>query len=286
MNHLFRIIVVTRPRTLHHPVVNFSDKMKLKQISRPLLRKKGSPLEEIGPYGWFLLVIPVASFGLGVWQVKRKFWKEHLLSQLSQTTQSTPIELPQSFEKLKDLEYYPIHVQGTFLHEKEIYMGPRSLIRKENFSTPKSFFQDTQSQGYLVVTPFKLADRDETILVNRGWVPTKKLKPSSRAEGQVNGVVDLIGLLRLNENRPNFSIKHKEGSNLYFYRDLASMCAATGASPIFLDQTTDYNIQDGPLGDQTRVTLRNEHLSYVITWFSLSAATSYMWIRKYVFKVR
>ncbi|XP_066249996.1 surfeit locus protein 1 [Euwallacea similis] len=286
MNQLFRIIVITRPRVLYNPVVNFSDKAKLKQGSRPLLRGKESTLEQIGLYGWFLLAIPVTSFGLGVWQVKRKFWKENLLSQLCQITGSTPIELPQSLKELKDLEYHPIHVQGTFLHEKEIYMGPRSLIRKEDSSTPKSFFQDTQSQGYLVVTPFKLADRDETILVNRGWVPTKKLKPSSRAGGQIDGVVDVIGLLRLNENRPNFSIKNKEGSNLYFYRDLASMCTATGALPIFLDQTTDFNIQGGPIGGQTRVTLRNEHLSYIITWFSLSAATSYMWMRKYVFKAK
>jgi len=49
-------------------------------------------------------------------------------------------------------------------------------------------------------------------------VPPNRLKPTARAEGQVEGVVDVIGLVRLHENRPNFAIKNKEGSNLYFYR--------------------------------------------------------------------
>lgn len=62
------------------------------------------------------------------------------------------------------------------------------------------------------------------------------------------------------------------------------MCKATGASPIFLDQTQDFNVDGGPIGGQTRVTLRNEHMSYIITWFSLSAATFYMWVRKFVLK--
>lgn len=64
------------------------------------------------------------------------------------------------------------------------------------------------------------------------------------------------------------------------------MCAATGALPIFLDQTSDFNVKGGPIGGQTKVTLRNEHLSYILTWFSLSAATAYMWTKKYVFRPR
>lgn len=59
------------------------------------------------------------------------------------------------------------------------------------------------------------------------------------------------------------------------------MCRITGADPIFLDAKTTVN--GGPIGNQTRVTLRNEHGSYIVTWFGLSVATSYLWYRQ-IFK--
>lgn len=61
------------------------------------------------------------------------------------------------------------------------------------------------------------------------------------------------------------------------------------------------SVPGGPIGGQTNVQLRNEHLSYIVTWyvpepfgaqrshpisfcfrFSLSAFTTLMWLRKYV----
>lgn len=58
------------------------------------------------------------------------------------------------------------------------------------------------------------------------------------------------------------------------------MAQLTGASPIYLDATRDSF--GGPIAGQTRVTLRNEHLSYIITWFSLSAITSFYWIKNFL----
>lgn len=60
------------------------------------------------------------------------------------------------------------------------------------------------------------------------------------------------------------------------------MCRQTGSDPIFLDATVDSSVHGGPLGGQTRVSLRNEHMSYIITWFSLSGLTSLMWYRQIV----
>lgn len=43
------------------------------------------------------------------------------------------------------------------------------------------------------------------------------------------------------------------------------MAELVGASPVFLDAVE--TLPGGPQGSQTRVTLRNEHLSYMLTWF-------------------
>ena len=58
------------------------------------------------------------------------------------------------------------------------------------------------------------------------------------------------------------------------------MAVKTGADRYFFDATAESSFSGGPIGGQTRVTLRNEHMSYIITWFSLSAITSYLWFRQ------
>lgn len=63
------------------------------------------------------------------------------------------------------------------------------------------------------------------------------------------------------------------------------MCALTGAQPYFIDAVFESSVPGGPIGGQTIVTIRNEHLQYVITWLSLSGFTSLFWY-KLVYKAR
>lgn len=106
----------------------------------------------------------------------------------------------------------------------------------------------------------------------------KQVNPITRPAGQVQGEVEITGVVRLNESRPQFSPESR-GSQ-YLYRDLVKMCVQTGADPYYLDARTESNTPGGPIGGQTRVTLRNEHLSYVVTWFALSGCTAYVWFNQ------
>ncbi|XP_060535770.1 surfeit locus protein 1 [Cylas formicarius] len=253
----------------------------------PEQRSKPGPLTKLGqiePVGWFLLVIPAASLSLGVWQIRRKRWKAELIDELKEKTLTEPVPLPFDEEDVKRLEFRPVRVRGTFLHDAEIYLGPRTLLSGGEASTQSSLISSSAAQGYLVITPFRLADREETILVNRGWVPSKNRDPRTRSRGQIEGVVDVVGIVRSHENRPPFAVKNRPGSGVFFYRDLKAMSAATGSSPVFLDATRDSDVDGGPIGGQTRVALRDEHTSYIITWFSLAAFTGYMWYRRFVMK--
>lgn len=121
-----------------------------------------------------------------------------------------------------------------------------------------------------------------TILVNRGFVPRKKVNPETRQQGQVLGEVDLVGIVRLTENRKPFVPENNPERNHWYYRDLDAMAKITGTDPIFIDADFKSTTPGGPIGGQTRVTLRNEHMQYIITWYGLCAATSYLWFRKFV----
>jgi len=57
-----------------------------------------------------------------------------------------------------------------------------------------------------------------TILVNRGWVPMKNKNPTSRISGQVAGEIELEGVVRLTESRPQFVTKNVADSRFWAYR--------------------------------------------------------------------
>ncbi|OXB69061.1 hypothetical protein ASZ78_009537 [Callipepla squamata] len=105
-----------------------------------------------------------------------------------------------------------------------------------------------------------------TILVNRGFVPKKKLKPETRLKGQIEGEIDLTGVVRLSEKRKPFVPENNIEKNRWHYRDLEAMAAVTGAEPILIDADFRSTVPGGPIGGQTRVTLRNEHMQYIVTW--------------------
>lgn len=237
---------------------------------------------KFSPMKWFLLLIPATTFGLGTWQVQRRKWKQQLIADMKARTSAAPCDLPHDLEELSQLEYCPVHVQGQFDHSRELYIGPRTLLvdgeaaSQAGLTSQKAGVQS----GYLVVTPFHLADRDMTILVNRGWVPGNRKNPNTRKAGQVEGEVEIIGIVRLTEKRAPFTPKNQP--HAWFYRDLPHMANVAGTEPVFLDATAGTTVPGGPVGGQTRVSLRNEHLSYILTWYGLSAVTAYMWVRLFI----
>ncbi len=55
-------------------------------------------------------------------------------------------------------------------------------------------------------------------------------------------------------------------SDMSSNRDVDAIAAKLGTAPVYLDADADSSVPNGPVGGQTRVTLRNDHLSYLITW--------------------
>lgn len=56
---------------------------------------------------------------------------------------------------LDDMEYQSVRVRGQFLHDRELIIGPRSLIDKNAIETKGGLItRQDNAIGYLVVTPF------------------------------------------------------------------------------------------------------------------------------------
>ncbi|XP_063794529.1 surfeit locus protein 1 [Pseudophryne corroboree] len=251
----------------------------LRNLSSATPSSKEGPLMK-----WFLLLIPVATFGLGTWQLQRRKWKLNLIEQMGSQFDSSPIPLPAEPEELQKLEFHPVKVRGHFDHSKELYVRPRTLVnpKKPDQETNRPTFPEN---GAHVVTPFHCADLGIRILVNRGFVPNRKLYPETRMEGQIEGDIDLVGIVRLPETRKRFAPENDIQKNIWYYRDLAAMAVETGAEPIYIEANSASSVPGGPIGGQTRATLKNDHMEYSITWYALCACTSLMWFQKFIRKV-
>ncbi|XP_038045658.1 surfeit locus protein 1-like [Patiria miniata] len=226
--------------------------------------------------GHLLLIIPAAAFFLGTWQVKRRKWKLGLIRDLEARTTAAPVPL-NSLEKsdLEALEYRRVTIRGEFDHSKEVLILPRTL-NKPQAGDAGSLISRGES-GAHVVTPFYCPDLGVSILVNRGFVPKRYSNPARRQQGQVSGEIQLVGLVRKTEKRAAFVPKNDIDRGRWYYLDLEEMSKVTGAEPVMIDADSSCDIPGGPIGGQTKVTLRNEHLQYIITWYSLSFLTGLMW---------
>jgi len=212
----------------------------------------------------FALLALALLVSLGVWQLHRLTWKEGLLVQIDQRLSAPPTPLPpraqwSSLFQDKD-EYRHVSVTGRFEHDKEAYV----------FRTAGAGLGEA---GFLVLTPLRLADGSR-ILVNRGFVPERLRDPATRAAGQTSGDVTVTGALRWPEDRNLFTPADEPARRVWYTRDPVSMARALAladAAPFSIDADVSAD-QSQPLhGGATVVSLRNDHLSYAVTWFGLAA---------------
>lgn len=236
------------------------------------------------PGGYVFLLFPAATLGLGVWQTNRRSWKINLIEELKSKSTAMAVDLPYEIDDIEKLEFQKVRVRGRFDHKSEQYIGPRSVMHQGIESESNGLIGNPDVVGWHVITPFHLEGGErhgDTILVNRGWIQNKFLSAEKRSEAQFEGTLDLEGTVRTTEKRQQFSQKLQQHGDKWQYRDIPALASKLGTEPIFLDADVHSSIQGGPIGGQTRVSLRNDHFSYMLTWYTLTAGLLIMWCKKY-----
>lgn len=235
-----------------------------------------------------LLSFPLASCGLGYWQLKRLDWKLGLIADLEARQRDEPIDLLkiESAKQLESLEYARAKVKGTFDQNPshQIYLKPRPLVANdEAISRGRTALQS--NIGVNVVTPFLVDGTNLRILVNRGWLPIRG--PDSvdnlakLGMGKEGEKMEVVGVIRKSDNRPRYGQKNNVSSNEWQVRDIPAMAKVLHTAPIFIDADQNLSKGEGPIGGQTQLNVRNEHLNYAITWFLLALCTALMWYKAY-----
>jgi len=116
--------------------------------------------------GYLLFIVSLAIlFTLGLWQLNRGLEKASIAKQTSEGSNSAPLSVDQRIA-WQDVTYRRAALSGTWRYEKTLLLENRLH----------------QGQpGYEVLVPFELAEDQQWMLVNRGWIHKQSIEA-----GEVN----------------------------------------------------------------------------------------------------
>ena len=192
-----------------------------------------------------------------------------------------------SLNETDGVEYQQVWTVGRFDNSQEILIGPRSFIDAKGESVGGGVISARDSKvGFLVITPFTLSDSGKRILINRGWIPRSRMDPETRKDSLVSEEMRLSGVLRLTEETSSLTPPNDVKSDRWQSRDIEALASKLNTLPVFLDldleSSRESAVRGGPVGGQTRISLRNDHAQYMMTWWGLTAVTTLLWLKRFV----
>jgi len=189
---------------------------------------------------------------LGTWQIKRLNWKNNLINEVTNSISMKPQRVD-----LKNIDinsqYLSVVFEGQFL-DNEIHV---------------LFSLKPYGPGFKIIKPFKL-NSGEIILVDLGFV-----KESDKNIDRNIKETKIMGNIFFPNETDYFTPSPNLKKNIWFSRDLEKMSSFLNSSPKMLILSSDLNIPDivvTPLNPN----FVNNHLQYLVTWFSMAAAWLFM----------
>jgi len=214
---------------------------------------------------WVLLLLLLTALliGLGTWQVQRLHWKLDLIAKVDSRVHAPAVPAPGPAQwadvTAENSEYKHVQVSGTLLNDKETQVYASTVL----------------GPGYWVLTPLKQAD-GTIVVINRGFVPTEKRKPTTRPAGQISDETTVTGLLRISEPKGTLLRSNVPAEERWYSRDvtaIAEVRSLQNVAPYFIDADDTKNPGDLPVGGLTQIVFHNSHLVYAITWYGLAVMT-------------
>jgi surfeit locus 1 family protein len=206
----------------------------------------------------FPILLGVAGCGvlvsLGTWQVERLGWKEEIIAGINARLAAPPTPLPATPREATD-EYTRVTLAGTPTGE-ELHV----LVSGTDAGT-----------GYRVISRFQTSD-GQFILLDQGLLPL-----DAKDAAPLTEPMQVTGTLLWPDDRNSSTPDPDLARNIWFARDTVTMSAALQTDPIMVvtTSTTPADPRLAPLPVAT-AGIKNDHLEYAITWFSLALVWAIM----------
>jgi cytochrome oxidase assembly protein ShyY1 len=224
----------------------------------------------------FTLVMVAAFVGLGIWQLQRRAEKHALIAMLNERLATAPQALPapaqwSALTPDKD-EFRRVSLTATYAPL------PDAMV----YSAGSAVREDVSGPGTWAFLPARLAGGD-TIVVNAGFVQNtmQDRTQQDRVVGRLltGQPVKLTGYIRFPESAGALTPSENAAKRLWFTRDHLAMArtlgwneGGKGVAPFYIDLETAVPDSGIPKPGALAVHLKDDHLQYAITWFTLAIA--------------
>lgn len=230
----------------------------------------------------FTLAMVAAFIGLGIWQLQRRVDKHALIAALTERLAAEPGTLPDpaQWRPLNPANDEFRRVRFTARYEP----APDAMV----YSSGSAVREDVSGPGTWAFIPARLPS-GETVVINAGFVANTmqdRAQEDRAVKPLVTGAqVALTGYLRFPEAAGVLTPAQDARKRLWFTRDHLAMARALGwgeVAPFYVDLETPAPASGIPKPGALEVHLKDDHMQYAITWFTLAGAVAVafaVWLR-------
>lgn len=220
---------------------------------------------------WFptlaTLLLATLLIKLGLWQLDRAHYKEHVLERLESRSGEAAYDLHDLLRVGSDLNDYPVRLHGHFLNDFNFLLDNRTHNRQP---------------GYEVLTPFATANH--LVLVNRGWIAQGPSRAEAPAIPAVEGEVTLEGLALV--PNPDFFVLKEDDYSVISWPFLIQKIDLEKSAALLDHPVAPFVLRLHP--DENSAFVREwhshftgpeKHYGYAVQWFGLFTA---LWVIYFV----
>ncbi|WP_439395113.1 SURF1 family protein [Bradyrhizobium sp. PMVTL-01] len=226
----------------------------------------------VAGFALFTLVLTATFVALGVWQLQRRTAKHELIAALTERLAAAPVALPPAAQwaalnPARD-EFRRVSFTATYapLPDAMVYSSG-SAVRK-----------DASGPGTWAFVPARLAT-GEMVVIDAGFVENT-MQDRSVEDRAVKKLVTgqpvaLTGYLRFPEAPGWMTPEANRDKRLWFVRDHLAIASALhwgAVAPFYVDLEQPVPENRIPRPGPLDVHLKDDHLQYAVTWFTLAGA--------------
>jgi cytochrome oxidase assembly protein ShyY1 len=237
----------------------------------------------VGGFAIFTLAMVAFFIGLGIWQLQRRVEKHVLMAALDERLAAAPVPLPGAADWSKLTPGHDEFRRVSFTATYETRLD--AMV----YSSGSAIRPDISGPGTWAFIPARL-ESGETIAINAGFVPNtmqdRDVQDHAVARLITGKPVAMTGYIRFPETAGILTPNVEHDKRLWFARDHLAMAQAFGwdkVAPFYIDLEAPVPPSGVPKPGPLEVHLRDDHMQYAITWFTLAAAVVIafvVWMRR------
>nr|GAJ32468.1 uncharacterized conserved protein [Bradyrhizobium sp. DOA9] len=223
-------------------------------------------------FALFTLFLTAVFVALGVWQLQRRTAKHALIAALTERLAAAPVALPPpaqwaALNPARD-EFRRVRFTATYaaLPDAMVYSSG-SAVRK-----------DASGPGTWAFLPARLPG-GEMLVIDAGFVENtmqdRDVEDRAVKKLVTGEPVSFTGYLRFPEGSSWLTPAENRGKRLWFVRDHLAIASALhwgAVAPFYVDLEQPAPANGIPRPGPLVVNLKDDHLQYAITWFTLAGA--------------